>query len=88
MRATVDRAGLDSESRTPHIKIRRVRKGDLSKVRDVIEQAPDKYQQELESLLTLKFQTFKAVRVLGEASNICLFPVAKKAQKKVSSKAA
>ena len=53
-----------------------------------IEQAPDKYQQELESLLTLKFQTFKAVRVLGEASNICLFPVAKKAQKKVSSKAA
>ena len=53
-----------------------------------IEQAPDKYQQELESLLTLKFQTFKAVRVLGEASNVCLFPVAKKAQKKVSSKAA
>ncbi|PYM05764.1 MAG: hypothetical protein DMD82_10230 [Candidatus Rokuibacteriota bacterium] len=39
MRATVDRAGLDSESRTPHIKIRRVRKGDLSKVRDVIEQS-------------------------------------------------
>ena len=39
MRATVDRAGLDSESRTPHIKIRRVRKGDLAKVRDVIEQS-------------------------------------------------
>ena len=53
-----------------------------------IAQAPDKYQQELESLLTLKFQTFIAVRVIGEASNVCLFPVAKRAQKKVSSKAA
>ncbi len=39
MRATVDRAGVDSESRTPHVKIRRVRKGDLAKVRDVIEQS-------------------------------------------------
>jgi transposase len=48
-----------------------------------IAQAPDTYQHELESLLTLKFQTFKAVRVIGEASNVCLFPVAKKAQKKV-----
>lgn len=39
MRATVDRPGLDSQGRMPLIKIRRVRKGDLSKVRDVIEQA-------------------------------------------------
>jgi ribosomal protein S18 acetylase RimI-like enzyme len=39
VRATVDRPGLDSESRTPPIGIRRVRKGDLSRVRDVIEQA-------------------------------------------------
>ena len=39
MRATVDRPGLDSQGRSPLIKIRRVRKGDLSKVRDVIEQA-------------------------------------------------
>ena len=39
MRATVDRPGLDSQGRSPVIKIRRVRKGDLSKVRDVIEQA-------------------------------------------------
>lgn len=53
-----------------------------------IEQAPDKYQQELESLLTLKFQTFKEVRVIGEELNVCLFPVVKRAQKKVSSKAA
>ncbi|PYM85317.1 MAG: hypothetical protein DME09_06050, partial [Candidatus Rokuibacteriota bacterium] len=47
MRATVDRAGLDSESRTPHIKIRRVRKGDLSKVRDVTEQAFGDYFERL-----------------------------------------
>jgi GNAT superfamily N-acetyltransferase len=39
VRATVDRPGLDSESRTPPIKIRRVRKGDLSRVRDVLEQS-------------------------------------------------
>jgi len=39
MRATVDRPGLDSQGRSPLIKIRRVRKGDLSKVRDGIEQA-------------------------------------------------
>src|SRR5260370_41300096 len=39
MRATVDRPGLDNKGRTPLIKIRRVRKGDLAKVRDVIEQA-------------------------------------------------
>ncbi len=39
MRATVDRPGLDNQGRTPLIKIRRVRKGDLSKVRDVLEQA-------------------------------------------------
>ncbi len=39
MRATVDRPGLDSQGRSPLVKIRRVRKGDLSKVRDVIEQA-------------------------------------------------
>jgi len=39
VRATVDRAGQDSESRTPHVRIRRSRKGDLSRVRDVIEQS-------------------------------------------------
>ena len=39
MRATVDRPGLDNQGRTQLIKIRRVRKGDLAKVRDVIEQA-------------------------------------------------
>ncbi len=39
MRATVDRPGLDTQGRSPLIKVRRVRKGDLSKVRDVVEQA-------------------------------------------------
>ena len=38
MRATVDRAGLDPQGRLPKIQVRRVRKGDLSKVRDVFEQ--------------------------------------------------
>jgi hypothetical protein len=38
--------------------------------------------------LTLKFQTFKEVQVIGEESNVRLFPVVKKARKKVSSKAA
>src|SRR6185503_7646331 len=42
MRATVDRPGLDSQGRSPLIKIRRVRKGDLSKVRDVIEEGDGK----------------------------------------------
>ena len=38
MRATVDRAGLDSQGRASKVQIRRVRKGDLSRIRDVIEQ--------------------------------------------------
>jgi len=53
-----------------------------------IEQAPDKHKKELESLLTLKFQSFKAVRVIGEASNVSVFPIARQTQRKVSSKAA
>ena len=53
-----------------------------------IEQAPTQDRDELESLLTLKFQTFQEVQVIGEESNISLFPVVKKARKKVSSKAA
>jgi predicted N-acetyltransferase YhbS len=38
VRATVDRVGLDSQGRSTKVQIRRIRKGDLSKVRDVIEQ--------------------------------------------------
>jgi ribosomal protein S18 acetylase RimI-like enzyme len=48
VRATVDRPGLDNQGRAPQIKIRRVRKGDLSKVRDVIEQAfGDFYERQM-----------------------------------------
>jgi transposase len=53
-----------------------------------IAQAPDKHKEELASLLTLKFQSFKAVQVIGEESNVSLFPVARQRQRKVSSKAA
>jgi ribosomal protein S18 acetylase RimI-like enzyme len=38
VRATVDRAALDPHGRVPKVQVRRVRKGDLSKVRDVLEQ--------------------------------------------------
>jgi ribosomal protein S18 acetylase RimI-like enzyme len=38
VRATVDRAALDPHGRVPKVQIRRIRKGDLSKVRDVLEQ--------------------------------------------------
>jgi transposase len=55
---------------------------------ECIEQAPDKHKEELASLLTLKFQSFKAVRVIGEESNVSLFPIARQRQRKVSSKAA
>jgi transposase len=53
-----------------------------------IAQAPTLHRAALASLLTLKFQTFKAVPVLGEESNVHLFPVAKKAHRQVSSQAA
>jgi ribosomal protein S18 acetylase RimI-like enzyme len=39
VRATVDRAGLDPHGRLPKVQIRRVRKGDLAKVKDVLEQS-------------------------------------------------
>jgi N-acetylglutamate synthase-like GNAT family acetyltransferase len=39
VRATVDRAGLDPQGRLPKVQIRRFRKGDLSKVKDVLEQS-------------------------------------------------
>jgi ribosomal protein S18 acetylase RimI-like enzyme len=39
VRATVDRAGLESHGRASKIQIRRVRKGDLSRARDVMEQS-------------------------------------------------
>jgi len=39
VRATVDRVGLDSHGRPTKVQIRRVKKGDLSRVRDMLEQA-------------------------------------------------
>jgi hypothetical protein len=39
-------------------------------------------------LLTLEFQTFKEVPVIGEGGKVTPFPGAKQPQKKVSSKAA
>lgn len=53
-----------------------------------IEQASDKHKEELASLLTLKFQSFKAVHVIGDESNVSLFPVARQTQREVSSQAA
>jgi predicted N-acetyltransferase YhbS len=38
VRATVDRAGQDSQGRPTKVQIRRIKKGDLSRVRDVLEQ--------------------------------------------------
>lgn len=55
---------------------------------ECIEQAPDKHKEALTSLLTLKFQSFKAVQVIGEESNVSVFPVARRTQRKVSSIAA
>ena len=57
-------------------------------IQECIAQAPSKHPAELESLLTLQFQTFKEVSMLGEGGKVSLFPGAKQPQKKVSSKAA
>ncbi len=55
---------------------------------ECIAQAPTQDREALASLLTLKFQTFEAVSVIGAESNVCLFPVRKQAQTPVSSQAA
>ena len=39
MRATVDRSGVDSHGRASKVQVRRIKKGDLAKVREVIELA-------------------------------------------------
>lgn len=53
-----------------------------------IAQAPTQSRAELASLLTLKFQTFDTVPVIGMEQKICPFPVQKKSQPLVSSQAA
>jgi len=57
-------------------------------IRTCIAQAPTHHRAALASLWTLKFQTFTAVPVIGEESNVHLLPVAKKAPRQVSSQAA
>lgn len=57
-------------------------------IRTCLADSQGPYKKELESLLTLKFQTFKEVAIIGEEPNLCLFPVAQQTSKKVSSKAA
>ena len=57
-------------------------------IRTCIAQAPTLHRAALASLLTLKFQTFKALPVLGEESNVRLFPLPQKAPPQVSSQAA
>lgn len=57
-------------------------------IRTCIAQAPTRHRAALASLLTLKFQIFKAAPVLGEESNVHLFPIVKQAPLPVSSQAA
>jgi transposase len=58
---------------------------------DCIAQAYTKDKAALESLLSLQFQTFQAVPIVGDQSPVVLFPVAKRKRattQKVSTKAA
>jgi len=77
----VQKPGLDSKYSADHL-------ASQPAMIECMAQAPDKHQEALTSLLTLQLQSFKAVQVIGEASNISVFPVARRTQKKVSSLAA
>ena len=55
---------------------------------ECLEQAPTKHKAALDTLLTLRFQTFKEVPVVGEKPEVRLFPVSKRSEKEVSSMAA
>jgi transposase len=57
-------------------------------IQTCIAQAHHQHRAELESLLTLRFQTSKEVSVIDEAGKMSLFPGAKQPQRKVSSKTA
>jgi transposase len=57
-------------------------------IQTCIAQAHHPHRAELKSLLTLRFQTFKEVPVIGEGGKVRLFSGANQPQKKVSSKAA
>jgi transposase len=57
-------------------------------IQECIAQAHSQHQAEWESLLTLRFQTFREVPLIGEGGKVSPFPGARQSQKKVSSKAA
>lgn len=57
-------------------------------IRTWIAQSPTRHRAAVASLLTLKFQTFKTVPVLGKESKVHLFPVAKKMLPQGASQAA
>lgn len=55
---------------------------------DCLEQVPTQHKAKLETLLTLRFQTLKAVPVVGEPPEVGLAPVAKRLETEVLSMAA
>jgi transposase len=58
---------------------------------DCIAEAPTKHRAALASLLTLRFQTFEEVPIVGDQPHVVMFPVATRKQstsRKVSTKAA
>lgn len=55
---------------------------------DCIENAPINHKTDLDTLLTLQFQTFKELPVIGEEQKLIPFPGRKQRENKVSSKAA
>ncbi len=57
-------------------------------IRECLAQANTEHQAELKSLLTLEFQTFKEVPVIGEGGKMSLFPGAEQPREKVPSMAA
>ena len=57
-------------------------------IQDCLDQVPTKHKAALDSLLTLRFQTFQAVPVVGEPPELGLAPAAKRAEPEVLSMAA
>lgn len=57
-------------------------------IRDCLAQVPTQHKAKLETLLTLRFQTFKAVPVVGETPEVGLAPVVKRSETEVFSMAA
>src|SRR5438128_8552444 len=77
----VKKQGLYSQSSADHLAFQHA-------ILEGIAQASDPHPEALASLLPWKLQSCTAVQGLGEESNISLFPVARRTQRKVSSIAA